>query len=595
MASLKIRNVQCALYKAQVLHLMTVLFILIFANLSFAVCNGEASHFIPAVVEEGGGLVGIHVKAVPGIGEVYITTFPHTGVVTQQSIDNAVAYVFSKVNQPFSECNILVSIDGNIAEYVDGPSAGIALSVLTYAAVENQPIRNDATVTGSVDKSGNVGRVGGLYEKARAISKDHIKYFLTPQHTLHERVLLSHIKQISNIEIIEIDNADEAIDFMVFNKSIEKKLLVAPDRSLPNIPFYDSSDLQDFRNITLDLIDLENTEVNKIPENDQDIKEIKDLFLNEINRQQKLVEKGYTFSAANDAFLDYIDASTVVDVSNPDAVDLKKKYVSIKACLDSLPNNKKTDNDFEWLIGSDLRKAWAVQKIDSLDINGKQLAEEKYFLYNELMYGDAWCKISGLLAKNGLRLEGGKEIDETAWKLITQKKILDAQKLNITSEDLLNHFETAKLLFNQGKYGAAAFDTTFVLSMYESEKDLSSSSSSLLVTSNINRLKNTKRLSLWGKIYQTQGVFLTENGDSDQLSAYKLLKYAEDLDKLADELRGSVKLAPLNSMSASDSSKSKDINSFIQPSKKQESQNINCLPGYIFLFVITILHFKKQK
>lgn len=569
-----------------------VFFLVFFLALSFAACNGEASHYVPAVVEDGGGLVRIDVKATPGTGQTFITTYPHTGVATQQSINNAVSYVFSKISKPMNECDILVSIDGNIAEYVDGPSAGVALSVLTYAAVEGRHLRDDATVTGAVDAAGNVGRVGGLYEKARVISRNHIKYFLTPIHSLHERVLLSNILRTSDLEIIEIENLGEAIDFMIFNKSIEKKPLAAPDRALPAIDAYDSSDLDDFKAITLNLIEIERSVVNKIKTDETEVKEIKNLFLNEISRQQQLAEKGYLFSAANEAFLDYIDASTVVDMSDPDVVDLTKKANSIMSCLGNLSSDKKTDKNFEWLIGADLRKAWADQRISRLDINGRHLAEEEYFLYNQIMYADGWCMISTLLRDTAQGMDDSTGIDESLWKLEAQKRIIDVQKLNISDEDLLDHFETAKILFSDGKYGAAAFDATFVSSMYEAGNALATSASDVLLKSSVDKLKNTKRISLWGRIYQTQGAFLSQGSNSDFASAYKLLKYAENLDALENVLRGSIRLT--ESGTPANQTISQPQNSYNQftPQSPEppKSDAVTCFPGFIFVFVVAILY-----
>ncbi|MBS3068199.1 hypothetical protein J4450_05825 [Candidatus Micrarchaeota archaeon] len=570
--------------------------ILLIISLSFAACNGEASHPIPAVVQDGGGLVGVTIKAVPGEGEIYLSTFPNTGVATQKSVDDAVIYVASKLGKSLDDCNILVSIDGNIAEYVDGPSAGVAFSVLTYAAIEGEHVRDDATVTGAVDRFGKVGRVGGLYEKASALSKNHIKYFLTPQHSLHERVILSHIQRTSDLEIIEVENVDEAIGFMVFNREVEKKPLTIPDRSLKNIESYDASDLDKFKEITLELIEGERKVVNNIKDDEREVKEIKDVFLVELERQNALIEKGYLFTAANEAFLDYIDASTIVDVENPDIVDLNKKVNSINKCLNSLQTAKKTDKNFEWLIGADLRKSWATQRIGATDVSAAQLAEEKYFIYNQLMYADAWCVISSLLVKTGLSIEQGEQIDETSWKHMAQKKLLELEKLNITNEDILDHIDSAKISFKAGNYGAAAFDATFAESMYASDNAINSASSELLVTSTVNRLKNEKRSSLWGKIYQSQAVFISRTGDN--AGAYRLLKYADDLDKLVTELHDSAKLIKLSPDSTS-SNKKTDV----QPppalpqtsaSSKLQPENVNCLPGFIFVFTIGLVYIRRK-
>ena len=510
-----------------------ILLILALVSISFA-CLDTVGHFIPAVVETGGELVHITVKAVPGDGKVFISAFPHTGITTQASAEDAVYYAFLKTGQDKTRCDILISIDGDVAEYVEGPSAGVAFAMLTYAALENKEIKNDVSFTGGVNKKGDTIPVGGLYEKTKALGINKVKYFITPTNSLHERIILSQLKKKYNVEVIEAENLDEVVNFLFLNGTIERKKLTVPIRELPNLENYEVSDLEKFKQVTLKLIDLENQTINNILTTNEDIKEIKILFLTEVNRQTALVDKGYLFSAANDAFLNYIDASTVLNGANPDSININKKIDDVNKCLDSIPKIKKTASNYEWIIGADLRTTWANQRLDSIDTENIVLAEEKYFAFNQIMYADAWCKVaSGLINVAG----NGGPIEESAWRGIALDKIKEIERLNLSDIELEEHFESAKLAFNNQKYGAALYDSMFAMSMYNSDKTLALTPT-LNIVATINRLKTEKRASLWGRIYQTQGALLAQSSsDEDQKNAYRLLQFAKDLDDLNEQIK----------------------------------------------------------
>src|SRR3989338_1473755 len=115
----------------------SALALLLLFSISFSICSGNASVYVPAIVGDNGGeLVNLSVNLIDGYGDVYITASPRTGVSTQESAENSVELAFQKSGRDIFACDTLVHIGGkNIAGYVDGPSAGAAFSVLTFAAL----------------------------------------------------------------------------------------------------------------------------------------------------------------------------------------------------------------------------------------------------------------------------------------------------------------------------------------------------------------------------------------------------------------------------------------------------------------------------
>jgi len=101
-------------------------------------------------------------------------------VDTQYSIQvaKAVAEDVTEINA--SNYDLIYSIESN-ASIIGGPSAGAALTIATIAALENERIRNDVMITGTIEEDGTVGEVGGILEKAKAAKELGAELFLVPK------------------------------------------------------------------------------------------------------------------------------------------------------------------------------------------------------------------------------------------------------------------------------------------------------------------------------------------------------------------------------------------------------------------------------
>lgn len=509
--------------KTKIIFFFFLIPILIFA------CEGQASILVPAVVGDGSSLVNLSVRLIPGTTEVFVSTYPQTGTSTQISVEDAAIYAFSKAE--LQDCDAIVKIDtGNFAGFVDGPSAGAALAVLTYSAAVDEKVRSDAIITGSVDVFGNVGSVGGIYEKAMAAAANDVDYFIIPEGSYLELLLLKNAKQGLGIEILEATNADELIDFMLYNKSLPKASFERVSQEMPNLSVIDSSGIADFRNVTKQMIDAANKTVEKLPQADSESLAMKKFFRKEMEKQGVFVEKGYLFTAANNAFLDYIELSTILAIYSKKA-DLSDKEESIGNCLDSLPARKKTNENYEWLVGSDLRHSWALFRLNSTDIEAPELLEEKFIVYNDLMYADAWCIVSDSLNSNAV--SSGQEIDESAWKELAEQKIKEASAIENMDPANEEHIYSAEISYNQGKYGAAIYDSVYVISMERADLEMLNMTMDELKNQTDVLLKEN-RTSLWGVVYQGHGAYLAQVNSTG--SAYAIITYARALDAVTQEM-----------------------------------------------------------
>ncbi len=141
-----------------------------------------ASHVnIVAVTSQGGGMLSsAEVEIRDGKGRILFNTNPFVEPDTQYSIDVARTVAQEITGKDCSEKDIIYSVDAGDAQLIGGPSAGAALTVATIAAIEEEPVREDIAITGTINENGSIGQVGGIPEKAQAAAENGINLFLVP-------------------------------------------------------------------------------------------------------------------------------------------------------------------------------------------------------------------------------------------------------------------------------------------------------------------------------------------------------------------------------------------------------------------------------
>ncbi|MEW6748514.1 MAG: S16 family serine protease [Candidatus Micrarchaeota archaeon] len=497
------------------------LFLLLLGMIAIASadCSGSISQSVPAVVGNGGGLVNVTISLAEGPGTAYATTDPRVGYTTQASIEQAAAYALAITGK---ECDVLVDFSDarSVTSLIEGPSAGTAIAVMTYALLEDKALREDTVMTGSIDPLGRVGAVGGLYEKAKGAAYKGARYFITPVEGFYEALLLRGMEENYGITILQARTVQEVIGFMTENMTIAQTGITVEEREVPDLPDYHFPD-RSFRGVAQRMIDAEEDAVLLLPENENDTAAIKSYFTNEVKRQGAISDNGYLFSAANEAFLNYIDIETVKAILADD-VDLARRKGEASICLENLERPAITDANFQWVIGADLREAWGMERLGSINATEDLLVEEEYAAYNELMYSQAWCIVAeSLLAQAP---SGGTPIDEGAWKGIAERKLAEAREAageSGSSEKL----DSAERSFAEGRYGAAIYDSVYVIETSDVGE---------IDDQNLSGLVGEERISLWGQVYQSHAAFMLAQNMSE--GAYSTARYAYGLDEATVEM-----------------------------------------------------------
>ncbi|MFA5049935.1 MAG: S16 family serine protease [Candidatus Micrarchaeia archaeon] len=529
-------------------------------SLSFSYCNSSILFYAPAVYGNTGSIIGINLTLIEGDGTIFVSVEPTIGTQIQESLKTAskIVHLYSPKEE---KCSLLVNFNSENTQFIDGPSAGLAIAVNLYALLENRSVKNGVIFTGGIDENGIITPVGGVYEKTIASARQGYTYMIVPKLSVPEKILISKIKNKYNISIIEEIYFEDVLDFTLFNISKNETVFyleLEPKIEIEEYPFK-SFKLQIFSPVVDDMLDLEKQELDnlQIPEGFDLLKEY---YESVANNTKLLKEKGYYFSSANMAFLDYISISSI---SHMDDIDLEKKKNEIFTCLDKKNYPKKTTQNFEWIASSKLRDYWAVYQIENTQLKENMLEEEKFYLFKELMYADAWCHVSDSLLKIARENSKGEIFDESALIPHANALLFEISELKKTSEFFENrHIQTSEKLYEDGEYSASIFSSLYVLHL---EKGVCNNFSDELLKSTISIYSSKNPESYWGKIYHTQGYYFMLNGDLKE--SCNLFSYAFAIDDA------------VYSMNA------------VQP-KGQDNPFEFCFPSFIFLLLFLGIYIK---
>ncbi len=316
---------------------------------------------VPAVDASGNGvLTNVSVDVKPGTGKVFVDVFPFFTVETQQSSRSAASAAAELAKTDRTSHDFFYEIHAN-AELVDGPSGGLPLALLTYAELSGSKMRRDLAATGTIGADGSVGKVGGVFEKAVASGKNGVKVFLVPigQATQDGVDLTTYAPAKWGLQVIEVRNLAEAaqLAFTPEGSALEVPTRVLPDLSVEKVA--PSASTEPFRLITEKVVGRTEAAVGKLEKNGALYKVGK----SQANASRYLLTQGYYYSAANTAFLTKISAESALLLNSSDD-ELKARLEAAIRRANGMTGPAMTTANFEWAIGSQLRKYWAIDRLN---------------------------------------------------------------------------------------------------------------------------------------------------------------------------------------------------------------------------------------
>lgn len=138
----------------------------------------------------------------PGKGSIRMNDT--AGSMVKDSLFNAAVSLRKLFNIDLSAKDVHVNIVGGAR--VDGPSAGLAITLAIFSAVTSLPLRQDVAVTGEVSLQGQVKAIGGVYEKVYGAKQAGMKAILLPGENA------KGVKEVRGIDVVFVSNVQEALD-----------------------------------------------------------------------------------------------------------------------------------------------------------------------------------------------------------------------------------------------------------------------------------------------------------------------------------------------------------------------------------------------
>ncbi len=182
-----------------------------------------------------GTIAELELELQPGSERVYLETTPFTKMATQISLRFAQQIACKELDKDCTSLDFLYTIKA-LPGIVGGPSAGAGAAVLTASLLNGLELKEDASITGTINSGGIIGPVGGIDKKITAAGKAGIKKVLIPKgsrfHKDGENTtdLYEHGKK-AGVEVIEVATLDEALYHLTgFRLEKPKEGLVIEER-----------------------------------------------------------------------------------------------------------------------------------------------------------------------------------------------------------------------------------------------------------------------------------------------------------------------------------------------------------------------------
>jgi len=126
------------------------------------------------------------------------------GSMVKDSLFNAGSALRKAFDIDLYNWDVHVNIIGGAR--IDGPSAGLAITLAVFSAISGLPIRQDVAVTGEVSLTGHVKPIGGVYEKIYGAKQAGMKSIIIPYDNAQG------IREIRGIEVVYARDLKEALD-----------------------------------------------------------------------------------------------------------------------------------------------------------------------------------------------------------------------------------------------------------------------------------------------------------------------------------------------------------------------------------------------
>jgi ATP-dependent Lon protease len=129
------------------------------------------------------------------------------GTMAKDSVFNAATVIRQITGEDLSNYDVHVNVVGG--GNIDGPSAGLAITLAILSAVEEKPLRQDVAITGEISLTGSIKPVGGIPEKIYGALQGGIKNIIIPKENMKDVPI-----NLEEVNIIPVDHIKEVLDIV---------------------------------------------------------------------------------------------------------------------------------------------------------------------------------------------------------------------------------------------------------------------------------------------------------------------------------------------------------------------------------------------
>lgn len=514
-----------------------------------------------AVTSNGQGLTAdLFLKVEPsGNGTVWVAAKPLVGTTTQSAAQTAVELA-KNYSGDVKNHDYKFSIESS-ASVVEGPSAGAAMALIVISAFEDKKIPLNVAVTGTIDVEGNVGQVGGVFEKTKEAAKQGIDLFLIPKgeaiQTIREGGIVQSINLVEygpmqlGMKVIEVATIDEVKKYAFSDiGKINIDEIIAQSEIPEFVPrqITYGGHLQPMKELvnnyvdeTKVIIDESRNAVSTALINDQ---VVLNTLLELINNSESLVREAeilntqnYLYSGANFSFLARVNALTAKDIAtNPSLLSLDSTALGLKinelgkeisAFEDILESNIPFEG-MEWFASAQQRLSYARLNIEKLSntqtviVDGSdspEIALERVFEYE---FAAAWLDVAkdfeSISQSSEQFVRPDSKFKELSEKLVSEaESALSVLPVDFDVSDIERRLNGAKLENSKGWFIAGSLDAATAKALATSEvltSDKSLEELSQLLGQKISALENglgsSGHVFSWAPLYLDHSKYFLE-------------------------------------------------------------------------------------
>lgn len=523
------------------------LFVLLLAT---PILANVASVPVPAVFSTNGAeLVVLEVELRNGMGYVYFATNPLVGTQTQDSARTAfsVATGMTGVGNKYDALLRLRNTSGSNS--VDGPSAGAAMTLMMLSLLENKTVRNDLTMTGTIESDGSVGEVGEVGAKTKAAADAGMHVMLIPLLAgISDKMIFITLGSRWNITIIEVGNISQVTDLAFTDTAVNLRSNVMEINPSSQVKVAASEincpgcHIEEFKTLTDSMIKENRALVAEISgENRSDFSYFLKTLEADMNESENAEEWGYPYTSANEAFLTSINLNFLKG-SNVTYDSFRNSMLDVDNCVNDVERPIVTKENFELVAGGDERLAWSRKKLYEIfnQNYSSDDIETILSLYRELINAQMWCNVSHQMYSIANNISG-TPVDESRLKQFAADKMAETENTlksfgGAQFGDAEWRFEATKDEFNKSEFMAAVFDSDYLMATMESANRSQDMNGFALNEFGTPRTWN----GMWAALYNNHAKYVYLKSEATKQSAVAsvmLADYAHWLDNDTVQMR----------------------------------------------------------